>query len=226
VIRNLPALYGSQPDDPSARRIGSYLMWVAIATTCVTSSLFLTALAPNLLAIELASKTAQVSLTWTQWFVAFAPMGIALLILIPLMTCWIYRPEIKAGDEVPKWAGEELAKMGAFSPREIVLGGLVPLALGLSVFGGGAINATTVALLPVMLAVGTTIPGAALPRPRRRESKGAPRACAVPDRARPPPCRIARGGLASATRYDGDGWQRRSRAAARTRTDVAPWIHG
>jgi L-tartrate/succinate antiporter len=151
VIRNLPALYGSQPNDPSARRIGSYLMWVAIATTCVTSSLFLTALAPNLLAIELANKTAQVSLTWTQWFVAFAPMGIALLILIPLVTYWIYPPEIKAGDEVPKWAGEELAKMGAFSPREIVLGGLVLLALGLWVFGGGAINATTVALVVVSL---------------------------------------------------------------------------
>mgnify|MGYP000172599762 CR=1 FL=1 len=33
------------------RKIGSYLMWTAMATTCVTSSMFLTALAPNLLAI-------------------------------------------------------------------------------------------------------------------------------------------------------------------------------
>ena len=59
VIRNLPALYDSKPNDPSARRIGSYLMWVAIATTCVTSSMFLTGLAPNLLAIELVNKTAE-----------------------------------------------------------------------------------------------------------------------------------------------------------------------
>src|SRR5512145_1847612 len=51
VIRNLPALYDSKPNDPSARRIGSYIMWVAIATTCITSSMFLTALAPNLLAV-------------------------------------------------------------------------------------------------------------------------------------------------------------------------------
>src|SRR5512147_1434934 len=71
VIRNLPALYDSKPNDPSARRIGSYIMWVAIATTCVTSSMFLTGLAPNLLAIELVNKTAKVSLSWTQWFVAF-----------------------------------------------------------------------------------------------------------------------------------------------------------
>ena len=31
VIRNLPALYESLPDDPSARRMGSCVMWVAIA---------------------------------------------------------------------------------------------------------------------------------------------------------------------------------------------------
>src|SRR6266536_2640871 len=120
VIRNLPALYDSKPNDPSARRIGSYLMWVAIATTCVTSSMFVTAMAPNLLAMELVNKTAHAGLTWTQWFVAFAPIGIALLVLIPLVTYWVYPPGVKSGDEVPKWAGTELAKMGPLSLREII----------------------------------------------------------------------------------------------------------
>src|SRR5512137_1244502 len=106
VIRNLPALYDSKPNDPSSRRIGSYLMWVAIATTCVTSSMFLTGLAPNLLAMEMVSKTAKIDFTWMQWFLAFAPVGIAMLILVPLVTYWVYPPEVKAGDEVPKWAGE------------------------------------------------------------------------------------------------------------------------
>jgi len=151
VIRNLPALYDSKPNDPSSRRIGGYLMWVAIATTCVSSSMFLTGLAPNLLAIELVNKTAKVSLSWTQWFMAFAPIGIVLLILIPLVTYWIYPPEVKAGDEVPKWAGDELAKMGALTRREITLGALVLLALGLWIFGGEAINATTVALVVIAL---------------------------------------------------------------------------
>ena len=86
VIRNLPALYESKPNDPSARRIGSYIMWVALATTCVTSSLFLTGLAPNLLAVELVNKTSKISLNWMQWFMAFAPVGITLLLLIPLFT--------------------------------------------------------------------------------------------------------------------------------------------
>ena len=151
VIRNLPALYGSNPNDASARRIGSYLMWVAIATTCVTSSMFLTGLAPNLLAIELVNKTAKVSLTWTQWFVVFAPVGVTLLILVPVVTYWIYPPQVKAGDEVPKWAADELANMGGFTAREITLGVLVLLALGLWIFGGNVINATTVALVVISL---------------------------------------------------------------------------
>ena len=45
-------------------------MWTAIAATCVTSSMFVTALAPNLLALEFARKTANVDISWTQWFVA------------------------------------------------------------------------------------------------------------------------------------------------------------
>lgn len=157
VIRNLPALYDSKPDDPSARRIGSYLMWVAIATTCVTSSLFLTALAPNLLAVELVSKTAKVTLTWTQWFVAFAPIGIALLLLIPLVTYWLYPPEVKEGEEVPKWAAAELAKMGGLTRREVILAVLVAVALALWIFGGSWMNATTAALVVISLMLVTGV---------------------------------------------------------------------
>jgi di/tricarboxylate transporter len=42
-VNDLALDYGSKPIDASSRRVGSYLMWVAIMTTCVTSSLFLTA---------------------------------------------------------------------------------------------------------------------------------------------------------------------------------------
>ena len=149
VIRNLPLLYDSKPNDPSARRIGSYLMWVAIAATCVTSSMFLTALAPNLLALELVKKTANVDITWIQWFVAFAPVGIVLLIAVPLLTYVLYPPQVKQGAEVPAWAAEELRKMGRPSGRELTLAVLVLIALGLWIFGGEAINATTAALLVI-----------------------------------------------------------------------------
>ncbi len=106
VIKNLPPLYGSLPNDPSSRRIGGYLMWTAIAATCVTSSMFVTALAPNLLALEFARKIAKVDISWTQWFVAYAPVGIALVLLTPLLVYWIYPPQVKEGTEVAGLGGE------------------------------------------------------------------------------------------------------------------------
>lgn len=153
VIRNLPALYDSKPNDPSSRRIGGYLMWVAIAATCVTSSMFLTGLAPNLLAVELVAKTAKVSFTWMEWFSAFAPAGIALLVAVPLLAYLFYKPEVTGGDEVPNWARAELAKMGGLTAREIGLGVLVMLALALWIFGGAVINATTVAIVVIALMI-------------------------------------------------------------------------
>jgi L-tartrate/succinate antiporter len=151
VIRNVPMLYDSKPNDPSYRRIGAYVMWTAIATTCVTSSMFLTSLAPNLLALELVKKTAKVDLTWTKWFVSFAPVGIALLILVPLLAYWLYPPEVKEGKEVPKWAAGELQKMGAITAREGLMALFVALALLLWIFGGDYVNATTVALIVISL---------------------------------------------------------------------------
>jgi L-tartrate/succinate antiporter len=157
VIRNLPLLYGSKPNDTSERKIGSYIMWVAIAATCVTSSMFLTGLAPNLLAIELVKKTANVEFTWMQWFIAFAPIGVLLLIAIPLLTYWLYPPEIKEGQEVPVWAGQELAKLGKISGKEVALAVLVLIALALWIFGGSFINATTVALVVISLMLLTKV---------------------------------------------------------------------
>ncbi len=151
VIRNLPALYQSKPNDPSARRIGSYIMWVALATTCVTSSMFLTGLAPNLLALELVNKTSKINFSWMQWFMAFAPIGITLLILVPLLSYWFYPPEVKESSEVPAWAAKELHQMGGFSAREAMLAVVVIAALMLWIFGGSFINATTVALLVISL---------------------------------------------------------------------------
>ena len=55
IVSNIPRIYGSEPG-PTAGRIGTYVMWTAFATTAVTSSLFLTALAPNAAALSIAKK--------------------------------------------------------------------------------------------------------------------------------------------------------------------------
>ncbi len=150
IIRNLPALYGSSPGETS-RKIGAYIMWTALAATCVTSSMFITSLAPNLLALELVTKTVKVSISWTEWFVGFLPVGIILILTLPFLIFKIYPPEIKSSQEVPSWASQELGKMGKFSRKELVMALLALVALTLWIVGGKLMDATTVAGLVISL---------------------------------------------------------------------------
>jgi L-tartrate/succinate antiporter len=156
VVRNIPGLYGSEPGETS-RKIGSYLMWTALAATCVTSSMFLTALAPNLLAVELVADTTGLEISWTQWFLGFLPVGVLLLATLPLIIYKLYPPEIKSGTEVPAWAARELGQMGRVSRNELTMGALVILALSLWIFGGDFVDATVVALVVISLMVLTGI---------------------------------------------------------------------
>jgi len=151
VIRNIPKFYGSEPGTESTRKIGAYLMWTALATTCVTSSLFLTGLAPNLLALDLVKKTANIQISWTTWFVGFLPVGALLVLALPLLVYWIYPPEIRESWEVPVWVGGELARMGPINRREAEMAVLALLALALWIFGGAFVDATVVALVVVAL---------------------------------------------------------------------------
>jgi L-tartrate/succinate antiporter len=149
VISHLPPLYDSRPNDPSMRRIGTYLMWVAVASTCVTSSLFLTALAPNVLALELVRKTVNVDLHWMPWLLAALPACLLLLAVVPLLAYWLERPSVKGGSEVPQWAARELARMGGLTVKEILLLVYVACALALWIFADAFINPTTVALMVI-----------------------------------------------------------------------------
>jgi L-tartrate/succinate antiporter len=147
IIKNIPPLYDSLPGEASARKLGAYLMWTALATTCVTSSMFITSVAPNLFALELAGKIAKVSFSWTEWAVGFLPVGVVLFILVPYLTYIIYPPTVKHSDDVPVWAAKELAKMGKISRKEMIMALLVICALILWIFGGAWVDATTAALM-------------------------------------------------------------------------------
>ncbi|QJQ96363.1 MULTISPECIES: anion permease [Halomonadaceae] len=149
VLRNLPGLYDSHPNDPSMKRMGSFLMWTAIASTCVTSSLFLTALAPNLLAIALTETATGIRIGWGEWFMAVAPVGILLLLVVPLLCYWLCPPEVKSGSAVSDWAMGELETLGRLTRNEMLLVGLVVMALLLWIFAGDVISASLVGLIVI-----------------------------------------------------------------------------
>lgn len=152
IIKNIPPLYGSTPDD-NPRGMGAYLMWTALATTCVTSSMFLTSLAPNVLAQDLVKTNAQVDITMGQWFISVLPVGIILFLATPLLAYLIYPPTQKTSEHAPVWAGEELRKLGPVSGREITMGLLAVGALLGWIFLKGIVDPTTVALAAICVMV-------------------------------------------------------------------------
>ena len=134
IISNIPKLYGSEPG-PTAGKIGTYVMWTAFAATAVTSSLFLTGLAPNVAALAIAKKTVGVDVNWTQWFIGFAPLGVLLILVVPFISYLVCRPEIKESPEISQWAAGELHAMGPMSRNEWTMTGLVLLAMALWITG-------------------------------------------------------------------------------------------
>lgn len=157
VLTHLPPLFGSLPNDRSAARIGTYLMWVAVATTAVTSSLFLTALAPNLLAVEIMGNALHQHLSWMEWFLSAAPMGLLLLAVIPLLAYFLARPAVQDGSAVAVWATDELARMGRLKRQEVTLLVLVLCALLAWIAGARYIDPTSAALCVIVAMLVTGI---------------------------------------------------------------------
>ena len=167
IVSNIPRIYGSEPG-PTAKKIGTYVMWCAFAATAVTSSMFLTALAPNVAALAIAKKTVGLEVNWWQWLYGFAPLGILLLILVPLLAYYMCKPEIKDSPEIPLWASSELSLMGPFSRNEIIMSLLVILAMfmwvtgsnpniSLPVLGANYINPTMVVFVIISLMLLTRV---------------------------------------------------------------------
>lgn len=152
IISNVPELYGSKPGETS-RKIGSYVMYTALATTCVTNSMFLTGMSSNILALAIVNSTLKVSIQWTTWFLGFLPVGIILFLLVPSLLYKIYPPEIKSSTETPIWASNQLKTMGRITRRELTLLALVILALVLWIGGTQYVDATLSAVLVVALMV-------------------------------------------------------------------------
>lgn len=149
LIRSIPELFGSRPGDGTERKMGAYLMYTALAVTCVTSSMFVTALAPNIMAVALFSKIIHVTVSWTDWFKAFAPAGVILFATVPILLYKIYPPEIKETPDAPRWAGEQLRKMGPMGRQEWTLLVLVIGALALWIGGAKYVDPTVAGIVVV-----------------------------------------------------------------------------
>lgn len=153
VASNIPLVFGSTPEN-EPRKLGAYICWVAIASTSVTSSMFLTALAPNLLAVDLIAKGTGAAISWTIWAKIMLPIMLPLFVATPWLVYVIYPPTQKTSAEAPAWAAEELRRQGPVTGKEILMAGLATVALALWIGGDKiGVHSTTAAIAVVSVMV-------------------------------------------------------------------------
>nr|XP_043626508.1 dicarboxylate transporter 2.1, chloroplastic-like [Erigeron canadensis]XP_043626509.1 dicarboxylate transporter 2.1, chloroplastic-like [Erigeron canadensis]XP_043626510.1 dicarboxylate transporter 2.1, chloroplastic-like [Erigeron canadensis]XP_043626511.1 dicarboxylate transporter 2.1, chloroplastic-like [Erigeron canadensis] len=136
IIKSLSVSAGSLPNDPSAKKLGAYLIQSQFQCAGNSSALFLTAAAQNLLCVQLAEELGVVVADpWVIWFKAASLPAFASLLLTPYILYKIYPPEIKDTPGAPAMAAKKLDLMGPVTTNEWVMIGTMILAVSLWVFG-------------------------------------------------------------------------------------------
>ena len=143
LARALCVACGSDPKDGTEGKLGSYLMLTCFQCTCVTSAMFITAMAANPLVVNLASALGY-EMSWGLWALGGIVPGLVCLAVVPAILYALYPPEVKATPDAPGIARAEIEKLGPLSRDEKITAG----ALGLTVFlwvAGGALGVNSVA---------------------------------------------------------------------------------
>lgn len=136
IIALLAKGQGSEPDSPSRKRLGAFLVQSQLQASSFSSNLFLTASAQNLLCLNMAAKLgAVVPDAFATWFVGASLPSLVGLALTPLLVYKLYPPEVKQTPEAPALAKARLAEMGPPSRDERLTLATIGGAVLLWVFG-------------------------------------------------------------------------------------------
>ena len=152
IIKSLSESFGSSPKDGTERKMGAFLIFTEFQGNLITAAMFLTAMAGNPLAQNLAEKTAHVHITWMNWFLAALVPGLVSLIVVPFIIYKMYPPTVKEAPNAKQWAENELANMGPISIAEKFMTGIFIVALALWVTGSFIhVDATLTAFIALAL---------------------------------------------------------------------------
>lgn len=140
---------GSDPEKGTQKKVGAYLMYTCFQTSTVSSAMFITAMAANPLAVNLAAA-AGINISWGTWALAGLVPGLVALICVPLIMYVLYPPEMKDTPDAPEAAKKELAKLGPLTLNEKLTSVAFLVTVALWIFGG-SIGVNSVAAATVGL---------------------------------------------------------------------------
>lgn len=142
---------GSDPDKGTAKKMGAYVMKTCFQTTTVSSAMFITAMAANPLAVNLAAAEG-ISISWGLWAMAGLVPGLICLTTVPLILYALYPPETKDTPDAPAAAKKELEKLGPMSRDEKITALAFAITVGLWI-GGASLGVNSVAAATVGLTI-------------------------------------------------------------------------
>nr|WP_314266931.1 anion permease [uncultured Moellerella sp.] len=152
IINSVSVALGSDPVN-SPRKAGHYLLVNVYMVTKTTSYMFLTAMAPNALALAMMSDIMGIHLSWAGWTLAALVPGLIMLILTPYIIYKMYPPELKKVNN-KEIAAAGLKALGPMSIREKMLLVIFILALLGWIFADSyGVGASSVALCVMALAL-------------------------------------------------------------------------
>ncbi|MEY8752568.1 anion permease [Alkalicoccobacillus gibsonii] len=158
IIRSLSEAYGSRVEDGTERKVGAFLLKASFQGDMVTSAMFLTAMAANPLAAQIAGSITGAEITWTGWMLAALVPGLLSLLIIPFVIYKLYPPEVKETPEAPKMAVEKLKEMGAIKRDEWFMIAVFIVLLVLWIAGGSfGIDATVAAFIGLVILLVTQV---------------------------------------------------------------------
>lgn len=143
---------GSDPEKGTESQMGAYVMKVCFQSTCISSAMFITAMAANPLAVNLAAEAIGETISWGTWALAGIVPGAFLLLTMPLLMYVLYPPEKKDTPDAPVEAKRQLEALGPMSTDEKITAFAFAVTVALWI-GGSAIGVNSVAAAIVGLTI-------------------------------------------------------------------------
>ena len=157
VVLSLTQGAGSRPEDPEGRRLGSYLMFVGMASLAISSALWLTATSANPIGAQIAAQFGVV-ISFGRWVTAASVPILAAILLLPIVVRRLFPPGVSETPDAPRAARAALASMGSMTRDELITAAaFAVMVTGWILAGSLNLNVTAVAFAGLGVLLATSV---------------------------------------------------------------------
>ena len=157
VVLSLTQGAGSRPEDPEGRRLGSYLMFVGMASLAISSALWLTATSANPIGAQIAAQFGVV-ISFGRWVTAASVPTLAAILLLPIVVRRLFPPGVSETPDAPRAARAALASMGSMTRDELITAAaFAVMVTGWILAGSLNLNVTAVAFAGLGVLLATSV---------------------------------------------------------------------